>query len=84
MSPGEPYPYLAIVRNLLLALGMFVALFLAVFWTPGLVLGIFATAYAADSNALSQLIDRRRRLRDVRDAARIVNGGWTDSAAARP
>lgn len=84
MSPGEPYPHLAIVRNLLVSLGLFMALFLAVFWTPGLVLGLFATAYAADSNALSQMVDRRRRLRDVRDAARVVQGGWTDSAAARP
>ena len=84
MAPGEPYPRLAILLNLLVSLGLFVGLFLAVFWTPGLVLGLFALAYAADSNALSQIVDRRRRLRQMRATARATRGGWTDSAAARP
>ena len=39
MAPGEPYPALAIVVNILVSLGLFVGLFLTVFWTPGLVLG---------------------------------------------
>ncbi len=84
MAPGEPYPALAIVVNILLSLGLFVGLFLAVFWMPGLVLGLFALAFAADSNALSQVVDRRRRLLETRLAARVARGGWTDSAAARP
>lgn len=84
MSRVQSHPHLAIVRNLLLSLGLFVALFLAVFWTPGLVLGLFAAAYAADSNALPQIVDRHRRLRDVRAAARAAHGGWTNSVAARP
>lgn len=84
MAPGEPYPHLQIVLNMLVSLGMFVALFLAVFWTPGLVLGIFALGFAADSNALSQMLDRRRRLREVHALARAARGGWTDSAVSRP
>lgn len=84
MSPGEPYPYLAIVVNILVSLALFVALFLAVFWTPGLVLGLFVAAYAADSNVLSQLVERRRRLREVEVEARATRGGWTHSVAARP
>lgn len=84
MAPGEPYPALSIVVNILFSLGLFVGLFLAVLWMPGLVLGLFALAYAADSNALSQVLDRRRRLVAARRAARAVRGGWTDSAAARP
>lgn len=84
MAPGEPYPRLAIVLHLAVSLVLFVLLFLAVFWTPGLVLGLFASAYAADSNALSQLVDRRRRLRQVQVDARVSLGGWTTSAAVRP
>ena len=83
MAPGEPYPHLQIALNMLVSLGMFVALFLAVFWTPGLVLGVFALGFAADSNALSQMLDRRRRLREVLALARAARGGWTDSAASR-
>ncbi len=84
MAPGEPYPALAIVVNILVSLGLFIGLFLAVFWTPGLVLGLFALGYAADSNALSQVVDRGRRLAETRAVARVASGGWTDSAAARP
>ena len=84
MAPGEPYPRVAIVLHLLLSLGLFVGLFLAVFWTPALVLGLFALAYAADSNALSQIVDGRRRLRRTAASARAARGGWTDSAATRP
>lgn len=83
MAPGEPYPHLAIVVHLVVSLVLFVSLFLAVFWTPGLVLGLFVSAYAADSNALSQLVDRRRRLRQVKVDARVSRGGWSTSAAAR-
>lgn len=84
MAPGEPYPHLQIVLNILVSLGLFFGLFLAVFWTPGLVLGLFALGYAADSNALSQMLDRGRRLRDVHALARAAHGGWTDSAVSRP
>lgn len=84
MAPGEPYPALAIVFNILVSLGLFVGLFLAVFWTPGLVLGLFALGYAADSNALTQVVDRGRRLAETQRIARTARGGWTDSAAARP
>lgn len=84
MAPGEPYPHLQIVLNILVSLALFVGLFLAVFWTPGLVLGIFALGYAADSNALSQILDRGRRLREVHALARAARGGWTDSAVSRP
>lgn len=84
MAPGEPYPALAIIFNILVSLGLFVGLFLAVFWTPGLILGLFALGYAADSNALSQVVDRGRRLAETRAVARVAGGGWTDSAAARP
>lgn len=84
MAPGEPYPYLQIALNIVVSLGLFVGLFLAVFWTPGLVLGLFALGYAADSNALAQTLDRRRRLREVHALARTAHGGWIDSAVSRP
>ena len=84
MAPGEPYPYLAMVVNIVVSLALFVGLFLAVFWTPGLVLGLFAAAYAADSNALTHLVDRGRRLREVEAEARVSRGGWISSVATRP
>lgn len=84
MAPGDTQSTLRALLRLLVSAGLFAGLMLAVFWTPGLVLGLFALAYAADSNALSQSVDRRRRLRQLRLAARAGRGGWTDSAAARP
>lgn len=83
MAPGEPYPYVRIVLNILVSLTLFTALFLGIFWTPGLLLGLFAAAYAADANAFSQTVDRARRLRSVGAAARLRRGGWLDSAATR-
>jgi hypothetical protein len=72
------------VVNVAVALGLFVLLYLAVIWSPGLILGVFALAFAADSNAVSQVFDRRRRVRAAVAQARTQRGGWTDSAAARP
>jgi hypothetical protein len=83
MAPGEKYPYARIALNIVVSLGLFTGLFLGVFWTPGLLLGLFATAYAADSNALSQGVDRAKRLRAVALEARTRRGGWLDSAASR-
>ncbi len=84
MAPGEQYPYLRIVLNIVVSLTLFTGLFLGIFWTPGLLLGLFATAYAADSNAFSQGADRARRLRSVALGARLQRGGWLDSSATRP
>lgn len=83
MAPGEPYPYVRIALNIVVALTLFTGLFLGVFWTPGLLLSLFAAAYAADANALSYGADRARRLRTVALEARTRRGGWLDSAASR-
>lgn len=84
MSPGQPYPYVAMIVNVLASLALFAGCFLAIFWTPGLLLSLFAAAYAADSNALTQNLDRRRRLRAVAFETRLYRGGWVGSAASRP
>ena len=75
-------PLLSWVRALG-ALILFAALFLALFWTPAVLLSAFAAGVAASASALSQTFDRgRRRIVIVREA-RAFRGGWFDSSAQR-
>ena len=83
MAPGQPYPYLAMLARIGVTLTFFVLLVLAVFWSPGVLLGLFAVAYAADSRSFSHALDPRvRRARNLEAAARY-RGGWIDSPAHR-
>ena len=81
MAPGEPYPVLALTLRILATTVLFAGLFLALFWTPGLLLGLFAAAVAADTRAFSQVLTRERRLAQVSENARRFRGGWLDSIA---
>lgn len=65
------------------AVGLFGALFVGIFWTPGLLLGAFAAGFAADSRTLSQALEQRRRRRLIVLQARSYRGGWFDSVAER-
>ena len=81
MAPGQPYPYFAIVFRIGLTLALFVLLFLAIFWSPGVLLGLFALAYAADSRSFSHSHDPSVRRARVLRAASRYRGGWLDSPA---
>jgi O-antigen/teichoic acid export membrane protein len=72
---------IAVVVNVLLTLLFFVGVFLAIFWTPGLLLGLFVVAYAADSRTFSQSLDPQVRRARVAEAAVRLRGGWLDSPA---
>ena len=65
------------------ALVLFVAVFLAVFWTPGVLLGVFVLVAVADSRTLSQAHDFRQRVRRNRHAAAVYRGGRLESLARR-
>ena len=65
------------------ALALFGALFFALFWTPGLLLGAFAVGFAADSRALSETLDRYVRRSQIVREARSFRGGWIDSTMTR-
>jgi hypothetical protein len=83
MAPGQPYPYLAMLARIGVVLSLFLCLFFAVFWSPGVLLGLFAIAYAADSRMFSHALDPRvRHARNLRAAARY-RGGRLDSPAHR-
>ena len=81
MPPGQPYPIASLVLKLLATLALFAGLFLAVFWTPGLLLGLFVAAIAADTRAFSQVLSRERRLAELSELVRRHRGGWLDSVA---
>ncbi len=53
--------------------------FLVLFWTPGVLLALFALVYAADSRAFSHAVDRRRRVELIVASLRRYRGGWLDS-----
>jgi len=84
MPPGARYPLAAMVANVTAAFTLFVALFLSVFWTPGLLLAGFALAYASQPRAFSHVVGAVRRRELVARSARRYRGGWLDSPAARP
>lgn len=81
MAPREPYPYAAAVARIAIVLALFVGLFLGMMWTPGLLLSVFAAAYAAHPRAFSQAHAPERRLAQIRASARRYRGGWVDSPA---
>lgn len=69
----------AVFARIVAVLLLFGALFVSIFWTPGVLLALFALAYAADSRALSQVLERRRRRDLVLASLRRYRGGWLDS-----
>ena len=81
MPPGEPYPIASLVLKLLATLALFGGLFLALFWTPGLLLGVFVAAIAADPRAFSQALSRERRRAQLSALVRRYRGGWLESVA---
>jgi hypothetical protein len=62
------------------ALAAFGSGFLALFWIPGILLGLFAIAYLADGPR--SLEDPRLRLARNRLAVRKLRRGWLDSPRA--
>ena len=64
-------------------LGFLTAFFMALFWTPGVLLAAFAVGFAADSRALSETLDRYLRSTQIADEARAFRGGWADSKMTR-
>jgi len=62
-------------------LALFAGVFLSIFWTPGVLLGLFALAYAADSRTLSTARDPATRRAQNAEAARRYTDGWLDSIA---
>jgi hypothetical protein len=58
---------------------LFTSLFLAIFWTPGVLLALFALVYAADSRAFSRAHDPRRQVELLLASLRRYRGGWLDS-----
>jgi hypothetical protein len=65
--------------NVLASFVLFVGVFLAFFWTPGLLLALFAAAFVADTQAFSHVRGRTRRAAQLSQAARRYRGGWLDS-----
>lgn len=83
MPPDAPRSAVALgvaVRTVA-ALTCFVALFGAIFWSPGLLLGLFALAFAADAQTLSHALERHRRRARMIHTARVARGGWLRSPA---
>jgi hypothetical protein len=68
-----------VVGRVALALALFSALFLSLFWTPGVLLSLFALVLAADARAFSQAVDRTRRGEQLVASMRRYRGGWIDS-----
>lgn len=84
MSPRDPYPFATMIVHVLASLALFVGFFLTIFWMPALLLSLFVIAYAADSTAVTEHLDRRRRMRAAAAGARLRRGGWVGSVAGRP
>jgi hypothetical protein len=74
-GPGILVPLCRIVASL----ALFAGVFLTLFWTPGVLLALFALAYAADSRTLSTALDPATRHAQNSEAARHYSGGWLDS-----
>jgi hypothetical protein len=83
MSPGPVDTLAAVGRALrgIAASFLFAALFVGVFWTPGLLLALFSLAFAADTRTFSQAVERERRQAVITEQARALRGGWIDSLA---
>jgi hypothetical protein len=65
--------------RVVVTLALFASLFLSIFWTPGVLLALFALVYAADARGFSQAVDRRRRVELLVASVRRYRGGWLDS-----
>jgi hypothetical protein len=70
---------LVVAGRVLLVLLLFSSLFLSIFWTPGVLLSLFALVYAADSRAFSRAHGPRRRVELLVSSLRRYRGGWLDS-----
>lgn len=70
---------LIVAARVLIALVAFSSFFVSLFWTPGILLALFALVYAADARAFSQAVDRRRRVELIVASLRRYRGGWLDS-----
>jgi hypothetical protein len=68
-----------VAGRVLVALLLFTSLFLTIFWTPGVLLALFALIYAADSRAFSRAHDPRRQVELLVSSLRRYRGGWLDS-----
>ena len=68
-----------VAGRVLVVLLLFASLFLSIFWTPGVLLSLFALVYAADSRAFSRATDPRRRVELLVSSLRRYRGGWLDS-----
>jgi hypothetical protein len=68
-----------VAGRVLVVLLFFTALFLSIFWTPGVLLALFALVYAADSRAFSRAPDARRQVELLVSSLRRYRGGWLDS-----
>jgi hypothetical protein len=75
---------LTVAVRVLVALAAFASVFLAIFWTPGVLLSLFALVYAADSRAFSRAHDPRRRVELLVSSLRRYRGGWLDSPRTTP
>jgi hypothetical protein len=75
----EPGTLVAVAGRMLIALALFISLFLSIFWTPGVLLALFALIYAADSRAFSRAHDPRRQVELLVSSLRRYRGGWLDS-----
>jgi hypothetical protein len=69
------------VVSVVTALALFCGVFLSIFWTPGVLLGAFALAFAADARGLSHASTPLRRHDRMRLSTRRYRGGWLDSVA---
>jgi hypothetical protein len=70
---------IVVAGRMLVVLLLFSLLFLSIFWTPGVLLSLFALVYAADSRAFSRAPDPRRRVELLVSSLRRYRGGWLDS-----
>jgi hypothetical protein len=75
---------LVAAARVLVALVSFAFVFLAIFWTPAVLLSLFALVYAADSRAFSRAHDSRRRVELLVSSLRRYRGGWLDSPTTAP
>jgi hypothetical protein len=71
--------FIVVAGRVLVVLLLFSSLFLSIFWTPGVLLSLFALVYAADSRAFSRAPDARRRVELLGSSLRRYRGGWLDS-----
>jgi hypothetical protein len=79
MTERRRPPILLTLGHIVASLALFAGVFLTMFWTPGVLLALFALAYAADSRTLSTALDPATRHAQNVEAARRYAGGWLDS-----